>query len=59
MDLIQIINSVIVDLDAVTVKGAENMSLILNSIQKLDAVRKALATAKADTEAQNVQNPTD
>lgn len=56
MDVIQLISSVIIDLDKLTVKGAENMSLVIGSIQKLDAIRRTLAEAKEKAEAANVQD---
>lgn len=56
MDIIQLISSVIVDLDRLTVKGAENMSLVIGSIQKLDAIRRSLTEAKEKAEAENVQD---
>lgn len=54
MDIIDIINAVIVDLDKISVKGAENMALVLGSIQKLDAVRRALGEVKEKAGAGNV-----
>lgn len=54
VDTINTISAVIVDLDKLSVKGAENMALVLTSIQRLDAVRKELA--KAQAEAENVQD---
>lgn len=54
MDIIELINSVIVDLDKITVKGAENMALLLGSIQKLDAVRQALSEVKEKARSENV-----
>ena len=56
MDIIQIISSVIIDLDRLTVKGAENMSLVIGSIQKLDAIRLSLTEAKEKAEAEHVQD---
>lgn len=56
MDIIQLISSVIVDLDRLTVKGAENMSLVIGSIQKLDAIRRTLTEAKEKAEAEHVQD---
>ena len=56
MDVIQLISSVIIDLDKLTVKGAENMSLVIGSIQKLDAIRRTLTEAKEKAEAPNVQD---
>lgn len=56
MDVIQLISSVIIDLDKLTVKGAENMSLVIGSIQKLDAIRRTLTEAKEKAEAANVQD---
>ena len=56
MDIIQLISSVIVDLDRLTVKGAENMSLVIGSIQKLDAIRRSLTETKEKAEAEHVQD---
>lgn len=42
MDEIQIINSLIVDMDRIAVRGAENMAIVLGCIQKLDTLRKKL-----------------
>ena len=54
MDIIELINSVIVDLDKITVKGAENMALLLGSIRKLDAVRQALSEVNEKARSENV-----
>ena len=55
MDIIELISSVIVDLDKLTVRGAENMAIVLTSIQKLDAIKQSLIQAK-ERQEQNVQN---
>lgn len=56
MDIIELISSVIVDLDKLTVRGAENMAIVLTSIQKLDAIKQSLMQAKEKAGEQNVQN---
>ena len=56
MDIIELISSVIVDLDKVNVSGAANMALILHSIQKLDVIKRTLIETKEKAEAENVQD---
>ena len=41
-DAIGLIESIMVDLDHLEVKGVENMKIIFNTIGKLDALRKNL-----------------
>ena len=47
------IESIICDLDKIEVKGAENMVIVINTIQKLSALRKAL---KDEEKAKEVDN---
>jgi len=56
MDIIDLISSIIVDLDKLSVKGAENMAIILTSIQKLDAIKQSLMQAKEKAGEQDVQD---
>ena len=56
MDIIDLISSIIVDLDKLSVKGAENMAIVLTSIQKLDAIKQSLIQAKEKAGEQDVQN---
>ena len=48
-----LIESIICDLDKIEVKGAENMVIVINTIQKLSALRKAL---KDEEKAKEVNN---
>ena len=45
-----LIESIICDLDKIEVKGAENMVIVINSIQKLSALRKALKDEEKEKE---------
>lgn len=56
MDIIDLISSIIVDLDKLSVKGAENMAIVLTSIQKLDAIKQSLMQAKEKAGEQDVQD---
>jgi hypothetical protein len=56
MDIIDLVNSIITDLDKLSVSGAANMAIVLASIQKLDLIKQSLAGAKEKAEAANVQN---
>ena len=51
-----LIESIICDLDKIEVKGAENMVIVINTIQKLSALRKAL---KDEEKAKEVNNGLD
>ena len=51
-----LIESAICDLDKIEVKGAENMVIVINTIQKLSALRKAL---KDEEKAKEVNNGLD
>ncbi len=48
-----LIDGIICDLDKIEVKGAENMVIVINTIQKLSALRKAL---KDEEKAKEVNN---
>lgn len=54
MDIIELLSSIIVDLDKLSVSGAANMAIVLTSIQKLDAIKHSLIEAKENAEAGNV-----
>lgn len=56
MDIIDLISSVIVDLDKLSVSGAANMAIVLNSIQKLDVIKRSLQDAKDKAGGQNVHD---
>ena len=56
MDIVDLISSIIVDLDKLSVKGAENMAIVLTSIQKLDAIKQSLIQAKEKAGEQHVQD---
>lgn len=58
MDITEMISAIIIDLDKLSVQGAQNMALVLTSIQRLDLIKNKLAEAKAGTEAQDVQAET-
>lgn len=48
-----LIDGIICDLDKIEVKGAGNMVIVINTIQKLSALRKAL---KDEEKAKEVDN---
>lgn len=56
MDIIDLISSVIVDLDKLSIQGAANMAIVLNSIQKLDLIKRSLQEAKEKAGGQDVQD---
>lgn len=56
MDIIDLVSSIIVDLDKISVQGAANMALILHSIQKLDLIKQSLMEAKEKAGAQDVHD---
>ena len=42
MDAIKLVDSIIIELDRITVTGTGNMAIVLNSIQKLAALKNTL-----------------
>ena len=56
LDKYGLIDGIICDLDKIEVKGAENMVIVINTIQKLSALRKAL---KDEEKAKEVNNGLD
>lgn len=49
-DNIMIINTIITQLDALTVQGARNMTIVLGCIQQLAALKDNLNEVKADVQ---------
>ena len=68
MNKYELINSIIVDLNNLTVQGVENMTLIIDSIQRLsglkdglkqmdEATNKEIADLRAKVGENNVESP--
>lgn len=53
-EVIETLSATIVDLDKLSVKGAENMALVLGCIQRLDVIRRQLQRPpKGEADVQN------